>query len=125
MEFNQGKSIRDDSANKKKIGRRSIKKAMEVARKTGIEGLGENEKGISDVYKEYYDEVSEGNGVFRFGGGNEGEAVSSKCIVNLEQVKEIGELVGVSWVLAEEEKKDQVHVREDNGVKGVETQHTQ
>ena len=76
-----------------------------MARKTGGNGLGENNKGVSDAYKEFYDDGSECNGVFRFGCGNEGQADNSKCVVNMEQVKEIGELVGVSWVLAEEEKK--------------------
>ncbi|GKD72848.1 transposon TX1 uncharacterized, partial [Tanacetum coccineum] len=90
-------------------GKRNVTKANEVARRMGVQGLGGNKKGIPDVYKEYYDRKSECNGVFHFGASNEGEVASTKCIVNLEQVKEIGELVGVSWVLAEEKKKEGMH----------------
>ncbi|PWA76953.1 hypothetical protein CTI12_AA229170 [Artemisia annua] len=101
MAFNQGKTIGDKcvSNNKNKNGRRSIKKAMEVARKTGVQGLGENKKGVSDAYKEYYDEVGrENNGIFHFGSGIEDEAVSVRCNMNMDQVKEIGEMIGVSWL---------------------------
>ncbi|GKF37629.1 hypothetical protein Tco_0114387, partial [Tanacetum coccineum] len=50
MTFNQGKMIVEKGKDKKKIGRRSITKAMEVARKTRIKGLGENKKRVSDHY---------------------------------------------------------------------------
>ncbi|PWA54295.1 hypothetical protein CTI12_AA437410 [Artemisia annua] len=44
------------------MGRRSITKAKEAAKKTGAKGLGEDKTGISDVYKENYDAGSESNG---------------------------------------------------------------
>ena len=62
----------------------------------GVEGLGEDKTGISDVYKENYNSGSESSGIFSFGHGNEGDADNSKCNVNMEQVKEIGEMIGVS-----------------------------
>ncbi|GKB42050.1 transposon TX1 [Tanacetum coccineum] len=51
---------------KNKIGR-SVMKAFEVARKTGVKWLGENKKRVSDVYKEYHDVESESIGIFHFG----------------------------------------------------------
>ncbi|GJW26646.1 hypothetical protein Tco_0040457, partial [Tanacetum coccineum] len=48
------------------VGRRSITKAMEVARRTGALGSWENKKGIPDIYKEYYEEDGETNEIFRF-----------------------------------------------------------
>ncbi|GJS53764.1 hypothetical protein Tco_0627126 [Tanacetum coccineum] len=79
INFNQGKINEIISENKKKIGRRSVKKAKEVARKTGVEGLGENKKGVSDAYKEYYKAESESNEVFHFGNCKVGEVDSSRC----------------------------------------------
>nr|GEX86707.1 ribonuclease H-like domain-containing protein [Tanacetum cinerariifolium] len=49
---------------------------------------------------------------------NEGEVGTRKCIVNMEQVKEIREMVGVSWVLAEEEKKEGDQIRRGSGAEG-------
>ncbi|GJX28635.1 reverse transcriptase domain, reverse transcriptase zinc-binding domain protein [Tanacetum coccineum] len=103
MVFNEG-NTKEEKSEKKKIGRRSVTKAKEVARKTRV-GLGENNKGMSDVYKEQYDAGSECNIIFRFKYDNEGESANSKCNVNMEQVKEIGEMIGVSWVAAEKEKE--------------------
>ncbi|GJS54318.1 reverse transcriptase domain, reverse transcriptase zinc-binding domain protein [Tanacetum coccineum] len=57
--FNQGKSNVDNVGTKKKVGRRSVKKATKVARKTRVKGLGENKKGIFDAYKEYHEVESE------------------------------------------------------------------
>ncbi|GJT90492.1 TMV resistance protein N-like protein [Tanacetum coccineum] len=67
-------------------------------------GLGENKKGLSDDYKEYHGS--------EFGLDNEREAINSKCNVNMEQVKEIGEMIGVSWVLAEKEKVAEMQGRD-------------
>ncbi|PWA61144.1 zinc finger, BED-type [Artemisia annua] len=117
-DFNLGKTNEENFVAKKQIGRRSITKAKVVAREIGVDGLGENKKGASDVYKEFYDDESECNGVFHFGHGNEGEAGSSKYIVNMEHVKEIGEMIGVSWVLAEKEKTE--GVQGNGGSTGVE-----
>lgn len=43
MEFNHGNEMNIES--KKKVGRRSVTKAKEVARKTKVEGLSGNTKG--------------------------------------------------------------------------------
>ncbi|GKF93404.1 hypothetical protein Tco_0280123, partial [Tanacetum coccineum] len=87
MIFNQGKKNEENSESKKKIGR-SVLKAMEVAKKTEVVGLGENKKGISDVYKEYHEVQNE--------------------------LKEIEELIGVSWTRAEEEEKEKELGRDEN-----------
>nr|GEU64337.1 retrovirus-related Pol polyprotein from transposon TNT 1-94 [Tanacetum cinerariifolium] len=104
MVFNEGNTKEEKSEIKNKIGKRSVTKAREVARKIGV-GLGENNKGISNVYKKQYDVGSECNRFFWFRYDNEGEAANSKCNVNMEQVKEIGIMIGVSWVAAEMEKE--------------------
>ncbi|GKC67612.1 hypothetical protein Tco_1100210, partial [Tanacetum coccineum] len=101
--FNQGKSNRENVETKKKVGRRSVKKARVIARKTRIEGLGE--KGISDAYKEYKEADSESVGIFRFENISIGETHSGKCNINIEEVKGVGELIGVSWSRTEDEKK--------------------
>ncbi|GJW46513.1 transposon TX1, partial [Tanacetum coccineum] len=82
------------------------------------DGLGENKKGVSDAYKESYDVGNDCNGVFRFGCGNEAEVGTSKCTLNMEQVKEIWEMVGVSWVLAEEENKRGDQIRGGSSAEG-------
>ncbi|GJR99184.1 RNA-directed DNA polymerase, eukaryota [Tanacetum coccineum] len=70
-----------------------------------VQGLGENKKGVSDAYKEYRDEVvREKDGIFHFRSGVEGGVDSVRCYVNMEQVKEIGEMIGVSWGAKEEDK---------------------
>ncbi|PWA95694.1 hypothetical protein CTI12_AA048000 [Artemisia annua] len=69
-----------------------------MAKKTGVKGLGKDKTRISDVYKENYDVGSESKGIFHFGHGNEGDADNSKCNVNMEQVKEMREMIGVSWI---------------------------
>ncbi|GJR04810.1 hypothetical protein Tco_0527794 [Tanacetum coccineum] len=66
MVFNQGKSSKEKGEDKKKVGRRSITKAKEVSRKTSVVGKGDNKKGVSDVYKEYYEEENKSNGIFYF-----------------------------------------------------------
>ncbi|GKE26354.1 hypothetical protein Tco_1441738 [Tanacetum coccineum] len=66
------------------VGRRSITKAMEVARRTGALGSWENKKGISDIYKEYYEEEGETNEIFRFKSTKDGEAESVRCNMNME-----------------------------------------
>ncbi|GKC45930.1 transposon TX1 [Tanacetum coccineum] len=92
MNFNQGKPSGDNYGGKRKSGRRSVTKAIEMARKIGVEGLGENKKRSV-----------------------RGDSV--RCDVNIEQVKEIGEIIGVSWTRAVEEErwKDQCRDKEKEG----------
>ncbi|GKG59408.1 hypothetical protein Tco_0605059, partial [Tanacetum coccineum] len=40
--------------------------------------------------------------IFQFGNNTMDEPNSAKCNINMEHVKEVGELIGVSWVRAEE-----------------------
>nr|GEY03469.1 transposon TX1 [Tanacetum cinerariifolium] len=82
MNFNQWKLDEKKYSGKKKNDRRSITKAIKMARKIKVKGLGENRKGVS--------EEDEGN--------------SSRCNLNIEQVKEIEEMIGVSWVRVVEEE---------------------
>ncbi|GJQ98501.1 hypothetical protein Tco_0009640 [Tanacetum coccineum] len=103
--FNQGKSSGEKSEDKKKINRMSVTKAFEVARKTRVKGIGENKKGVLDVYKEYHDVDSMNNGIFHFRSSKEDGGDSISCNVNIEQVKEIKEMIVVSWARAEEEEK--------------------
>ncbi|PWA62539.1 RNA-directed DNA polymerase, eukaryota, Reverse transcriptase zinc-binding domain protein [Artemisia annua] len=103
--FNKGKMNDDSNKNKKKVGRKSVTKAKEVARRVGVVGLGENKEGVSDIYKEYHKKEGNKNEIFRFGSTKDGEVDSSRCILDMEQVKEVGGMIGVSWSIAEEEKK--------------------
>ncbi|PWA43079.1 RNA-directed DNA polymerase, eukaryota [Artemisia annua] len=82
----------------KKTGRKSIKKAIRVARKTGVLGLGEDKKGISDAYKEYSVEEHNMNEKALAVGEERTNLDTQSCSISLEQVKEIGELIGVSWI---------------------------
>ncbi|PWA58554.1 hypothetical protein CTI12_AA394360 [Artemisia annua] len=89
--------------NIKKSGRRSLRKAKEVARQMGAKELGEDKKGVSDIYKEYHDgDVEKGSFIFK--GKERGDVDNKSCSISLEQVKEVGELIGVSWAKAEAEK---------------------
>ncbi|PWA84156.1 hypothetical protein CTI12_AA160700 [Artemisia annua] len=108
--FAHGVGDEVNSSHKKPIGgRRSVKKAKKIARCAGVAGLGEVKKGISDAYKEYYEENDDNRGVFEFKAGGRVESDNTSCSINMDQVKEIGEMIGVSWEKAEKEKiKDAV-----------------
>ncbi|GJV44175.1 ribonuclease H-like domain-containing protein, partial [Tanacetum coccineum] len=70
------------------------------------EGIrGENKKGISDIYKEFHKVEDEDSVIFRFGSKNEEASKNNRCEINMEHVKEVGELIGVSWALTEKEKE--------------------
>ncbi|GJT17744.1 reverse transcriptase domain-containing protein [Tanacetum coccineum] len=105
MVFNQGKSSKEKGEDKKKVGRRSITKAKEVSRKTSVVGLGDNKKGVSDVYKEYYEEENKSNGIFYFRRSKVDGGDNKNCNIHMDQVKEIGELIGVSWVRTNDEER--------------------
>ncbi|GKC64144.1 hypothetical protein Tco_1096742 [Tanacetum coccineum] len=88
--FNQGKSNVDNVGTKKKVGRRSVKKATKVARKTRMKGLGENKKGIFDAYKEYHEVESESIGIFRFGNSLEQKHILAGVILILSRLRRWG-----------------------------------
>ena len=119
VEFIQGKGNETEISIKKKVGRRSVKKAMEIVRKTGVEGLGVEEKGTSDVYKEFYEENSDNNGFFQFGIATHGEVNSKWCNISIDQLKEVVEMIGVSWVLAEEGENVKDQGREKGNEEGL------
>ncbi|GJS41645.1 hypothetical protein Tco_0566688 [Tanacetum coccineum] len=56
------------------IGRGRDTKTTEVARHTGVEGLGEDKKGVSKAHKEYYKEGDGNNRIFMFRGKSKEEA---------------------------------------------------
>ncbi|GJW16707.1 transposon TX1 [Tanacetum coccineum] len=87
--FSPGKGNDKNNDSKKKVGRRSIKKAKRVARNTGIEGLRDNIKGVSEEYK---------------------------STTSMEHIKEIGEIIGVSWTKAEEKKFNEIASGDKKGV---------
>ncbi|GKA29749.1 RNA-directed DNA polymerase, eukaryota [Tanacetum coccineum] len=92
--FNQGKVNEENTSNKKKVGRRSVTKARVVARQTRVKGLGENKKGISDIYKEFHEVEDEDSVLFQFGSKNEEACKNNRCKINMEHVKEVE---GVDW----------------------------
>ncbi|GKB47973.1 RNA-directed DNA polymerase, eukaryota [Tanacetum coccineum] len=96
----------------KKSGRKSITKAKKVVRQQGVGSLGTSEKGTSDVYKVFNDKDNGTNKPFVFRSTRRAESDSKSCSINMEQVKEIGELIGVSWAKAESEKAKDVEAVE-------------
>ncbi|GKA74721.1 hypothetical protein Tco_0781023 [Tanacetum coccineum] len=82
----------------------------EVSPLSSVESKGAR-KGVSDVYKEFYDVSSESNGIFQFRNNPRGETDSVKCNISMEHVKEVGELIGVSWIRTEKETKTENMVR--------------
>ncbi|GJR95889.1 transposon TX1, partial [Tanacetum coccineum] len=101
--FDQG--LRNDEKNngRKKIGSRSYKKTMKVARQMGTTGLGDGTKGMSDACKESHKVVEENERVFVFKGSERAESDNRSCSISVERVNEISKEIGVSWALAEED----------------------
>ena len=54
------------------------------------------------------------NGVFGFGYAKDCEVESNKCNISIEQVREVGEMIGVSWLRAEGGKELEDTGREVN-----------
>ncbi|GKC96023.1 RNA-directed DNA polymerase, eukaryota [Tanacetum coccineum] len=105
--FNQGKVCVEIQISKTKTGRRSVRKAKEVARKVGVEGLGDATKGISDAYKEFHEDDKDNNEVFKFGDNHMRVEDNEKCEITIEQIKEVGEMIGVLWLQAETKRKQE------------------
>nr|GEW33489.1 RNA-directed DNA polymerase, eukaryota [Tanacetum cinerariifolium] len=102
------------------IGRGRDVNTTEVARHTGVEGLGEDKKGVSKAHKEYYEEGDGNNKIFMFRGMYGGEVDSHKCNISFEHVKEIGEMIGVSWATMKGKSKEEASGRVgSDGSKGV------
>ncbi|GJR76960.1 putative RNA-directed DNA polymerase [Tanacetum coccineum] len=85
----------------------------------GIKGLGDNTKGISEAYKEYHEVINDNNGTFIFKGSGHADSSSKSCSINMEYVKEIGEIIGVSWSKAEEERNKEVASGDEKRVGGI------
>ena len=107
--FNEGVDNGIQTSNKKR-GRKSLNKAKNVARKQGARGLGTTEKGVSDVYKVYHDEGDGKKEPFVFRSTGRADSDSKGCSINMEQVKEIGEIIGVSWAKAEKVNLSEVEI---------------
>ncbi|GKE71269.1 hypothetical protein Tco_1529341 [Tanacetum coccineum] len=88
----------------KRLVGRSITKAFAITRKSRVRGLGDDKKGISDAYKEYHEVENDENGVFVFKGSGRAESSNKSCSINMEQMKEIGEMIGISWNKVEDER---------------------
>ncbi|GJV06267.1 transposon TX1 [Tanacetum coccineum] len=69
----------------------------------GTKGLGNDE----NEPKDFLEARKDGNEVFAFRSSGRMDSSSKSCSINMEQVKEIGELIGVSWVRAENEKTNE------------------
>ncbi|GJS09127.1 zinc finger, CCHC-type containing protein [Tanacetum coccineum] len=97
--FNEGvdNGARNSS---KKGGKKCTKKA---ARGHRMGGLGTNEKGVSDVHNNYQKEGDEDKETFVFRSTGQADSISKGCSVDMEQVKEIDEIIEVSWAKAENE----------------------
>nr|GFA52668.1 RNA-directed DNA polymerase, eukaryota [Tanacetum cinerariifolium] len=91
--FNPGVGLEEILNDKKKVGKRSMPKAKEMARKIKVRGSRETTKGISDAYKEFYDVEGESNEMFKFENKHEGTTQNTKCEISIEHIKEIGEMI--------------------------------
>ncbi|PWA87808.1 hypothetical protein CTI12_AA126710 [Artemisia annua] len=101
--FDQGLGNDKKNSGRTKIGIKSVKKTIKIARQMGMTRLCDDTKGMHDAYKEFHTAVEENKGVFVFRGSEQAESDNKSCNISVEQVKEIGEMIGVSWALAEEE----------------------
>nr|GEX47941.1 transposon TX1 [Tanacetum cinerariifolium] len=91
--FNQCKAPEEHQNNNAKVGRRSVRKAKALARKTKVEGLGEATKGMSDVYKEFHEVDRDNDKVFKFKDNHVGNEENEKWEISIEQVKEVGDMI--------------------------------
>ena len=59
----------------------------------------------SEAFKVYHEEGNNDNEVFTFRSTGRNDVGNRSCSISMEYVKEIGELIGVSWAKAESRKK--------------------
>nr|GEV28335.1 transposon TX1 [Tanacetum cinerariifolium] len=89
--------------------------SKDVKFENGVRGLGTVEKGVSDVYKDFHDVGNDKNETFVFRSTGRVNLDSKSCSINKEQVKEIGELIRVSWAKVESENaRDVENVKKAN-----------
>ncbi|PWA66458.1 hypothetical protein CTI12_AA324400 [Artemisia annua] len=91
-----------------RMGRRSMRKVKELARKAGVERLGDDTKGTPDAYKEVIEVDGDNGEVFKFGDNHVNGECKAKWDISIDQIKEVGELIGISWAEAENERIDGV-----------------
>ncbi|PWA64445.1 RNA-directed DNA polymerase, eukaryota [Artemisia annua] len=103
--FNQGKDIGENQSNKK-VCKRSIVKAKEMARKIKAGGSGEATNGTADVFKELCDSNGECSGTFRFGTNQE---------VNIRGLGECGKKGWIKSIIRTE-KPDMIGIQETKSV---------
>ncbi|GJV85484.1 RNA-directed DNA polymerase, eukaryota [Tanacetum coccineum] len=71
----------------------------------GAGDLGTNKRGMSAVYKAYHDEGDGKKETFVFRSTGRADSGIKGCSINMDQVKEISELIGVSWAEAKNVKE--------------------
>ncbi|GKD94350.1 RNA-directed DNA polymerase, eukaryota, partial [Tanacetum coccineum] len=103
-EFLVGSDKNIMSGDRKKKDRRRVKKVSKVARGMDESGTRDVNPGSSVANKECHREGEDNTGVFMFRGSGRAESDNKSRHISMKQVKEIGELIGVFWVRAEEEK---------------------
>ena len=95
--INQGLDQVEKQLNKNNVGKRSTTKAKEMAQKIRVGRLDEITKDTTDAYKGLFGNDSECSEMFKFGSNQERNTDNAKCEINIEQMKEIGEIIGISW----------------------------
>ncbi|GJX06282.1 putative ribonuclease H protein [Tanacetum coccineum] len=113
--FNEGGGNGARSCNKKS---KLLKKEKNVVRIQGAGDLGAIETGMADVYKAFHDEGDGKKETFVFRSTGRADSGNKGCSINMDQVKEIGELIGISWAKAEniKERDGEILGREDDKV---------
>ncbi|GJY51606.1 transposon TX1 [Tanacetum coccineum] len=113
--FNEGGGNEARSYNKKS---KLLKKEKNVVRIQGAGDLGAIETWMADVYKAFHDEGDGKKETFVFRSTGRADSGNKGCSINMDQVKEIGELIGISWAKAEniKERDGEILGREDDKV---------
>ncbi|GJX57135.1 transposon TX1 [Tanacetum coccineum] len=88
------------SGDRKKKDRRRVKKVSKVPRRMDESGTRDVNPGSSVANKECHREGEDNTGVFMFRGSSRAESDNKSRHISMKLVKEIGELIGVSWIIS-------------------------
>ncbi|GKE16120.1 transposon TX1 [Tanacetum coccineum] len=102
----------ESNSGKKKFWRRSGKKAINVMRQTGMQDLSKEAPGGSEKYKMYHDQGGDTGVDKEIKQAIADETSSLECSISIEEIKEVGELIGVSWDAIERRKGNESSNRE-------------
>ncbi|GJT34651.1 hypothetical protein Tco_0925070 [Tanacetum coccineum] len=89
------------------IGQRSVRKQRHLGdpralRHSRSQRLSwEMPQRYSDAYKEFHEVDKDNNEVFKFGDNHMRVEDNEKCDITIEQIKEVGDMIGVSWIQVE------------------------